>query len=146
MADGRIPLRELVTNQNRGQLEILLAAGTSIQLENLKSKVLIGTLNPPIILFSEVRHFSNSRTGWRKIEYAYRSIFTEFWRDSRRRTRTWRSSKTSRRSSRPITAWAATIRYKLFDFNWKMFQSEYSSEFKSSSQTRLVPRWYDPLQ
>ena len=39
MADGRIPLRELVTNQNRGQLEILLAAGTSIQLENLKSKV-----------------------------------------------------------------------------------------------------------
>ena len=42
MADGRIPLRELVTNQNRGQLEILLAAGTSIQLENLKSKVPIG--------------------------------------------------------------------------------------------------------
>lgn len=38
MADGRIPLRELVTNQNRGQLEILIAAGTSIQLENLKSK------------------------------------------------------------------------------------------------------------
>ena len=49
MADGRIPLRELVTNQNRGQLEILLAAGTSIQLENLKTKVLIGPLNQPII-------------------------------------------------------------------------------------------------
>jgi len=49
MADGRIPLRELVTNQNRGQLDIILAAGTSIQLENLKTKVLIGPLNPPII-------------------------------------------------------------------------------------------------
>ena len=49
MADGRIPLRELVTNQNRGQLDIILAAGTSIQLENLKTKVLIGSLNPPII-------------------------------------------------------------------------------------------------
>ena len=96
-----------------------------------------------IWLFLEIRHFSNSRSGWRKIKYAYRSIFTEFRRHSRRRTRTWRSSKTAWRSSRPITARTAAIWYKLLDFNRKMLKSEYSSQFKSSSQARFVPPGYD---
>ena len=36
MADGKLPLRDLSTGQIRGHLSVLLAAGTSIQIENLK--------------------------------------------------------------------------------------------------------------
>ena len=38
MADGKIPIRELVTNQVRAHLDIVLAVGTSVQLDNFKSK------------------------------------------------------------------------------------------------------------
>jgi hypothetical protein len=37
MADGKIPLRDLSTNQIRGYANVLLAAGTSVQLDNLKA-------------------------------------------------------------------------------------------------------------
>ena len=38
MADGKIPIRELITNQVRGHLDVVLAVGTSVQIENFKSK------------------------------------------------------------------------------------------------------------
>ena len=104
---------------------------------------LVHWIHQSYLIILEIRHFSNSRSRWRKIKYAYRSIFTEFRRHSRRRTRTWRRSKTAWRSSRPITARTAAIWYKLLDFNRKMFKSEYSSKFKSSSQARFVPPGYD---
>ena len=109
---------------------------------------LVHWIHQSYLIILEVRHFSNSCSGWRKIKYAYRSIFTEFRRHSRRRTRTCRSSKTAWRSSRPITARTAAIWYKLLDFNRKMFKSEYSSKFKSSSQARFVPPgcdWFNIL-
>ena len=37
MADGKLPLRDLSTGQIRGHLSVLLAAGTSVQIENLKA-------------------------------------------------------------------------------------------------------------
>lgn len=36
MADGKIPLRDLSSNQVRGYVSVLLAAGTSVQLDHLK--------------------------------------------------------------------------------------------------------------
>ena len=37
MADGKIPIRDLSSNQVRGYVSVLLAAGTSVQLDHLKS-------------------------------------------------------------------------------------------------------------
>ena len=38
MADGKVPIRELASNQVRGHLEVVLAVGTSVQIDNFKNK------------------------------------------------------------------------------------------------------------